>query len=64
MMRGVASETQPPSSGCIVGIDAPGGKAGEIMMKRSNSSARGLAITRRTKPPPEEKPISVKLALG
>ena len=62
MMRGSAIETHPPVSCRMVG--APGGKAGEIMMKRSNSFSCGLAITRSTKPPPVEKPISEKLVLA
>ena len=62
MMRGFATETQPPVSGRMVG--EPGGRFGEIMMKRSNSFSSGVAITRNTKPPPEEKPIREKLAFG
>jgi hypothetical protein len=62
MMRGIASDTQSPVAGRRVG--APCGKTGEIMMNRSNNFSSGRAITRRTKPPPEEKPMSVKLALG
>ena len=61
-MRGSATETQPPVSGRIVG--APCGNAGEIIINRSNSFSSGPAITRRTKPPPEEKPIKEKLAFG
>jgi hypothetical protein len=45
-------------------VGAPCGKAGEIMMKRSKSFSSGVAIARRTKPPPEENPMSEKLALG
>jgi hypothetical protein len=45
-------------------VGDPGATAGETRTKRSKSFSLQDALVRRTKPPPEEKPMSEKLASG